>query len=85
MDQSLPIILGLSSGIFMIIKIQFHKYLDKKNGYRVKSYITSAMHPYYIFPYFHKVSYETRKSKMICNSFWTLSIMSLVFFLLLRK
>jgi len=67
MNESGIIILAfIVAGIFFV-KMELHKYLDKKNGYSKKPSNAMMLHPIFLLPYFQKTTLETKQVKIWCN------------------
>ncbi len=68
--KDLKIILGILCTAIIIIKILIHRYLDKKNNYAEKSFVTYRINFLFLLPYYNVVSDSHRRIKLLCNMLW---------------
>lgn len=62
--------IGLVMILVMLIKIQIHKLLDKKNGHFEKSASGFRFNFLLLAPYFESIKSEDTKLRIICNILW---------------
>lgn len=68
------LIIGLFCVIIFIIKMQIHRYLDKKNNYTEKFFFVNGVNPIFLLPYYNPVNNTYKKTKTMCNITWILFI-----------
>ena len=78
MEDNARLIVGIVCGILLLIKIQLHNLIDKKNSYYNKSSSGFRFNFIFLLPYYQETNTSTIKTKRLCNIFWTAFIVSLI-------